>query len=107
MRLVIDFQGIPQTWRGSQSARQEVELLCEIAKASAGHEVIVALNASDRDLIRDMRELLFDILPRDALRVWSAPSPVAWNAAENLERRKRAELIREAFLFSLEPDVVL
>jgi glycosyltransferase involved in cell wall biosynthesis len=107
MRIVIDFQVISKTWQESQSARQQVELLCEIAKASAGHEVIVALKASDRDLIRDMRELLFEILPDDALRVWSAPGPVAWNTADNLERRKRAELIREAFLFSLEPDVVL
>ena len=107
MRIVIDFQGVSETWRDTPGECRQMDLLREIVKSGGGHDIVVALKASDKQLIRDVRELLFDVLPRSALRIWSAPGPVAPGSADNMERRGRGELIREAFLSSLEPDLVL
>jgi len=107
MRIVIDFQGVSETWRDTPGERRQMDLLRDIAKSGKGHDIIVALNASDKQLVRDVRELLFDVLPGSALRIWNAPDPFASEGSSNSERRGRAELIREAFLSSLAPDLVL
>src|SRR6056297_1205599 len=107
MRIVIDFQGVSETWRDTPGERRQMDLLRDIAKSGKGHDIIVALNASDKQLVRDVRELLSDVLPRSALRIWSAPDPAESESADNSACRRRAELIREAFLYSLAPDLVL
>lgn len=107
LRIVIDFQDVSEAWRDGPNERRKMRLLRDIAKSGDGHDIIVALNDSDKQLIRDVRDLLFDILPKNAFCTWSVPGPVSWSNDDNMERRKRAELIREAFLSSLEPDVVL
>ncbi len=47
------------------------------------------------------------MLPQDAIRIWTAPGPITALDPANDARRKDAELVREAFLASLDPDVVL
>lgn len=107
MRIVIDFQGVSETWRDTPAERRQMDLLRGIAQGGTGHDIVVALAASDEQLVRDVRALLLDVLPRSALRTWSAPDPGAPGSADTLARRERAELIREAFLSSLAPDLVL
>lgn len=107
MRIVVDFQGLSEAWRDSPNERREMDLLCAIAKSGAEHEILLIFDASKRQLIRDVRELIWGVIPDDVLRIWHAPGPVAWNVAANAVRRRRAELVREAFLSSLEPDIVL
>lgn len=107
MRIVIDLQGVSEAWRDVPHKQQQMDLLRDIAKSGKGHDIVMVLNSSDKQLVRDVRKLLSGILPETALHIWSAPGPVAWENPENMERRRRAELIRDAFLVSLKPELLL
>ena len=57
--------------------------------------------------IESIRAAFDELLPQENIRVWQAPDPVSSLSNENDWRRDTAELIREAFLASLKPDIVL
>ncbi|WP_233224469.1 glycosyltransferase [Thiomonas sp. X19] len=58
------------------------------------------------DTIEPIRAAFDGLLPQANIRVWQAPGPVRELDAANTWRRQAAELLREAFLASLKPDVV-
>jgi len=70
------------------------------------HEIILALNGLFPHTIEPIRSAFDDLLPQKNIRVWYAPGPVRESEPENENRREVAELIREAFIASLRPDVV-
>jgi glycosyltransferase involved in cell wall biosynthesis len=70
------------------------------------HEVLIALNGMFPDSIEPIRGAFDDLLPQSNIRVWEAAGPTNPHGAENAWRRRAAELVREAFLASLQPDVV-
>lgn len=69
------------------------------------HDVVLALNGLFPDTVMPIREAFADLLPRNRILVWEAPGPLAASEG-NAERRARAALIRQAFLASLDPDIV-
>lgn len=107
MRLVIDLQGAQSgsRWRGIGRYTRAVAV--EIARLKAEHEVIVVLNDAIPETIAPLKALFADLLPSDCIRVWTAPGPVRAVEPVNTARRKRAEIIYEAFIASLRPDVLL
>ncbi|MEO1081883.1 MAG: glycosyltransferase [Pseudomonadota bacterium] len=70
------------------------------------HDVFLALNGLLADSVMPIRREFAGILPSDRIRVWHAPGPVSECLAGNDERRLAAELLREDFLRSLQPDVI-
>ena len=64
------------------------------------------LNGLLNDSIESVRETFQDILPADRIHVWSAPGPVQLIHVENAARLAAAEVLREAFIQRLEPDVI-
>lgn len=107
MRIVIDLQGAQGDNCRRGIGRYSLELALGIARHRGDHEVLIALNGHFRDAIEDVRAAFAGLLPREAIRVWTAPGPLAWHETANERRRHDAELLREAFLASLEPDAVL
>ncbi|ADH91039.1 glycosyl transferase group 1 [Ancylobacter novellus DSM 506] len=107
MRIVIDLQGAQGDNCRRGIGRYSLELALGIARHRGEHEVLIALNGHFRDTIEDIRAAFDGVLPREAIRVWTAPGPLAWHETANERRRQDAELLREAFLASLEPDAVL
>jgi glycosyltransferase involved in cell wall biosynthesis len=67
--------------------------------------VLLALSGLFPDTIEPIRAAFDPLLPQDNIRVWLAPAPVGVDTGNAL-RRQIAERIREAFLASLEPDMV-
>ena len=51
MRIVIDFQGVSETWRDTPAERRQMDLLRGIAQGGTGHDIVVALAASDKQLV--------------------------------------------------------
>jgi glycosyltransferase involved in cell wall biosynthesis len=78
-----------------------------IARRGGDHEVTIALNGLFPDSIESIRAAFDELLPQEHIRVWQAPGPVSSLDAGNQWRRRTAELVREAFLASLKPDLVL
>ena len=107
MRIVIDLQGAQSSGsRNRGIGRYSQSLAKAIIRNKGEHEVIIALNGLFPDSIESIRADFQDLLPQKDIRVWHAPGPTSHLDSDNNWRRKTAELIREAFLVSLRPDIV-
>jgi glycosyltransferase involved in cell wall biosynthesis len=106
MRIVIDMQGAQTESRFRGIGRYTLSFAQAIVRNRGEHEVILALSGLFPDTIESIRAAFDDLLPQDKIRVWYAPGPVKECESGNQGRREVAELIREAFLASLAPDVI-
>lgn len=106
MRIVIDMQGAQTESRYRGIGRYTLSFAQAIVRNRGEHEVFLALSGLFPDTIEPIRAAFDALLPLDNIRVWYAVSPVASINASNDWRRQSAELVREAFLASLKPDVV-
>lgn len=106
MRIVIDLQGAQAENRKRGIGRYCLSLTRAIA-AQGKHEVIVVLNDAFGESIDELRRTLADVVPALNIRVWHSPGEVGQINVANEKRRRAAELVREAFLETLNPSIVL
>lgn len=108
MRLIIDMQGAQSTGsRHRGIGRYTLALSKEMVRLRGEHDVWLALNGLFPETIESIRAAFAELLPEDHIHVWDAPGPVNPVDPLNDVRRGGAELVREAFLASLQPDMVL
>ncbi|RLB66547.1 MAG: glycosyl transferase family 1, partial [Deltaproteobacteria bacterium] len=106
MRIVIDLQGAQTNSRFRGIGRYTLSFTKALIRNNSEHEFLLALNGLFPHTIQAIRDEFTGILPASAILVWHAPGPVS-----NLElgirwRHSVAELLREAFFESLQPDVI-
>jgi len=106
MRIVIDMQGAQTESRFRGIGRHTLSFARAVARNRGEHEVLLALNGLFPDTVEPIRAAFADLLPQDNIRVWYSPGPVRECEQGNESRRAVAELLREAFLTSLDADVV-
>ncbi len=106
MRIIIDFQATQTESRFRGIGRYTLALAKAIVRNRGNHEVLIAISGLFPETIEPIRAAFDGLLPQENIRVWYAPGPVRECQPENNWRRKVAERIREAFLASLEPDVI-
>ncbi|MFA9439809.1 glycosyltransferase [Uliginosibacterium sp. sgz301328] len=106
MRIVIDMQGAQTESRYRGIGRFTMSFAQAIARNRGSHEVFLALSGFFPDTIRPIREAFAGLVPAENIRVWYAPGPVLQMSSANAVRVKMAELIREAFIAELQPDIV-
>lgn len=106
MRIVIDMQGAQTESRFRGIGRYTIAFAQAVVRHRGEHEVILALNGLFPDTVEPIRAAFDGLLPQESIRVWYAPGPVRAREPGNEWRRDAAELIREAFLAGLKPDVV-
>jgi glycosyltransferase involved in cell wall biosynthesis len=106
MRIVIDMQGAQTESRFRGIGRYTLSFAQAIVRNRGEHEVVLALSGLFPDTIESIRGAFDDLLPQENIRVWYAAGPVRECEPGNQWRRETAELIREAFLASHEPDVI-
>lgn len=107
MRIVIDMQGAQTGNRFRGIGRYTLALSRAIIKNRDKHEVILALNGAFPDSVNKIREDFSQVLPRKSIRVWHPLTQVAQLAPESHLRQKLNEYVRDNFLASLSPDIVL
>ncbi|MGO9327644.1 MAG: glycosyltransferase [Steroidobacteraceae bacterium] len=107
MRLVIDLQGAQTDSHKRGIGRYSLALALALARRRGGHEVVLALNGRFPDRIEPIRASFDGLVPQDQIRIFDVPGPVRADDPHNKGRQRKAELIREAFLASLDPDAVL
>jgi len=106
MRIVIDMQGAQTQSRFRGIGRYSMALAQGIVRNCCEHDVVLVLNGFLPDSIETIRAAFKGILPRENIRVWYAPG-LGWEEeSDNSWRQEAAELIREAFLLSLKPDII-
>ncbi len=106
MQIVLDLQGAQTASRFRGIGRYSLALAKAIVANRGNHEVIIALNSLFPETIEPIRADFDSLLPQQNIQVWSAPGPVWDLDPANAARREVAERLREAFLASLEPDIV-
>lgn len=107
MRIVIDMQGAQSESRFRGIGRYSLALAQAIVRNRGDHHVMLALSGLFPDTIEPIRAAFQDLMPQADIKVWYAVGPVQEIDPDNQLRRESAELLREAFLGSLEPDFVL
>jgi glycosyltransferase involved in cell wall biosynthesis len=106
MRIVIDLQGAQTESRFRGIGRYSLSLAKSIVRNRGDHEVLIALSGLFQETVEPIRAVFEGLMPQENVRIWYAPGPVRECQPGNTWRRQAAERIREAFLASLEPDVV-
>ena len=106
MRIVIDLQGAQGDSRHRGIGRYSLSLAQAMVRNRGNHEIIIALNGMFPDTIEPIRAVFDGLLPQENIRVWQAAGPVHPLDPANTWRRNTAELIREAFLVNLQPDIL-
>ena len=107
MRIIIDLQGAQTESRYRGIGRYSLSLTRALLQKTSEHEFWVVLNSQFPETIDFIEGHLADVLPKSRIRVFEAPSHIAKRTASNEEMAAAAEIIREAFLMELEPDLVL
>ncbi len=106
MRIVIDMQGAQTESRFRGIGRYTLAFAQAVVRNRGEHEVLLALSGLFPDTIEPIRAAFEGLLPQENIRVWHAVGPVNDEDPSNQERREVAEVMREAFLASLMPDVI-
>lgn len=106
MRIVIDMQGAQTESRFRGIGRYTLAFAQAVVRNRGEHEVLLALSGLFPDTIEPIRAAFEGLLPQENIRVWHAPGPVREVDSNNHTRREVAELLRETFLASLQPDVL-
>jgi glycosyltransferase involved in cell wall biosynthesis len=107
MRIVVDMQGAQARYAKSEPSCYITSLALSLAANAGEHEVILALSGLFEGTVEALRAEFHGVLPSENIRVWSAPGPVNRHHRENEGRARVAELVREAFLANLKPDLLL
>lgn len=103
MRIVIDLQGAQSESRFRGIGRYSLSLAQAMARNAGDHEIWLALNNCMSESIADIRAAFSGLIPESRIRIFDVPSdanPTPWVA-------RASEVVRESFLASLNPDVVL
>jgi glycosyltransferase involved in cell wall biosynthesis len=106
VRIVIDLQGAQTNSRFRGIGRYTTSLAEAIIRNCGDHEIIIVLNGLFPDSIQLIKSQFNSLLPPENIRIWYAPGPVMECQEGTDLRRQGSELIREAFIASLHPDVV-
>ncbi|QNP49875.1 glycosyltransferase [Diaphorobacter aerolatus] len=107
MRIVIDLQAAQASNANRGIGRYSMALAEGIARNKGEHEIIIALSAAFRDSVSTIRDRFKKFLPDENIRVWYPVISVNYFEPANAWARQVSELLREAFLANLKPDVIL
>lgn len=106
MRIVIDLQGSQSSSRFRGIGRYSLSLAKAIASNSGNHEVLIVLNGLFPETVKHIRAAFSGIIPAENIHIWYAPGPTKECVRNTEKLRQSAELIREAFIANLHPDVL-
>lgn len=108
MRIIVDMQGAQSLANRNRGiGRYTLSIAKALVRNCGEHEILLVLSGLFPETIEPVRDAFSDLLPPENIQVWYAPGPVNYIEPRNDSARQSAELIREAFIASLNPSVVL
>jgi len=107
MRIVIDMQGAQTGSRYRGIGRYTMAFAQAVVRNRGEQEIILALSGLFPETIEPIRAAFDGLVPQKNIRVWNARGPVREMHNGNTWRQNTARLLRESYLESLAPDVVL
>ena len=109
MRVVIDMQGVQSESRHRGIGRYSRSLVTHLLQLTAAqeHEFILLFNGQLSDILDELIASFRELVSRQNIEVFEPLKHVAWLDKDHHERAVRMEIIREAVVSELRPDVVL
>lgn len=107
MRIVVDLQGYQTLSRQRGIGRYSLALALAMARSAGSHDLWLALNGSFPETIPEIWRRFDGLVPKDRIRVFEVPTPLAQLPYENAWRAQAGELLREEFLHRTQAEVVL
>jgi glycosyltransferase involved in cell wall biosynthesis len=108
MRIVIDFQAAQSTVsRNRGIGNYTIALIKEIIDNRDSHEIFLVLNELFIDTIEPIRAEFEGLLPKGNIKIWHSSPNTNFSTENNNWRRQAAELSLEAYISSLDPDIIL
>ena len=106
MRIIIDMQGAQTSSRFRGIGRYTLSFVQAVVRNRGEHEVILVLNGLFPESVEPIRAAFEGLIPQKNIRLWHSPGPVCEGSSGNETRREVAELVREDFFLSLQPDLI-
>ncbi|MET3152113.1 UNVERIFIED_ORG: glycosyltransferase involved in cell wall biosynthesis [Stenotrophomonas geniculata] len=106
MRILLDLQGVQGESRRRGIGRYSLSLALAVARNRRGHDLHLLLNGAFPESIDQIRRAFEGVVTRANIHVFHVPLPVFQREPGNEARRQRAEIIREAAIATLRPDIV-
>jgi glycosyltransferase involved in cell wall biosynthesis/ADP-heptose:LPS heptosyltransferase len=106
MRIAIDFQGAQTGSRFRGIGHYSTELVRAMIQEGKEHEFYLVLNGAFADTIEPIRAAFDGLLPQANIRVWYSPEAIEDFHDHSSNLREVAQIMREYFIRSLEPDVL-
>ena len=106
-RIVVDLQACQTASRARGIGRYALAFVDALLRNRGSREIVLMLNAAHPDSVEALRSRFSAIVGADHVVVFDTPLPVAEHDSANDWRARVSEHIREGFLASLAPDVVL
>jgi glycosyltransferase involved in cell wall biosynthesis len=107
MKIAIDLQGAQSPGsRNRGIGRYSVSIAQAIARNRGENEVLIVLSNAYPETLCDIIESFEGLLPKSSFHFFEVPRANGLYAKDSW-RRQAAELLREAFIESLNPDVIL
>ena len=107
MRLLVDLQACQGLSRTRGIGRFTDALVAAIVELADDHEVCIALNGRLPEAVDAVSQRFRALRSPPKVVIYQLVGPVAEESPSNAWRARVAELVREAFLASIAPDVVL
>ena len=107
MRIVVDLQGAQSESRFRGIGRYTLSFVKAILRNRNDHEIIIALNGLFNESIGQIRNIFKGLIPQANIVVWNSISPVSHDSPKNIYFIESSEYLRESFLLSLKPDVIV
>lgn len=106
MKLLLDLQGMQTESRYRGIGRQTKSLALALASRPRDHEIHILLGQRLGDGLSEATALFEPLIGRERIHTFGVPGAVAERDSGNLWRTKAAELIREAAIADIKPDMV-
>lgn len=108
MRIIVDMQGLQSSFSGHRGVGRYTENIVRqlILQKDARHEIYLALNGGLSESVLAIRAGFADILPAERILTWQQFFDTNAMLEPEPGLIEVGEVIRETFLFELQPDVI-
>ena len=107
MKIVVDLQGAQNESRARGIGRYALAFVKALIRNKGGHQIVVLLSDLFPESLSQVQESLSAERELCTVAVWSGIGPTDQRKPENLWRQQVSELLREARLAQLSPDVLI
>ena len=107
MKIVVDLQGAQNESRTRGIGRYALAFVKALIRNKGTHQIVILLSDLFPDSLTEVHASLSTEREQCTLKVWSGVGPTDQRKPENLWRQQASELLREAHLALLNPNVLI